>query len=150
MRQRLNHALKEAMKAKDQRAVSTLRLILAAIKDRDIAARGKGNTEGIPDAEVLSLLQTMVKQRRESIALYEQGGRLDLAEEEREEIDIINRFLPQQMDEGAMRQAVERLIEEIDASGVKDMGRTMAELRSRYPGQMDFAKASQIVKRVLG
>lgn len=150
MRQRLNHALKEAMKAKDQRAVSTLRLILAAIKDRDIAARGKGNTEGIPDAEVLSLLQTMVKQRRESIALYEQGGRLDLAEEEREEIDIINRFLPQQMDEAAMRQAVERLIEEIDASGVKDMGRTMAELRSRYPGQMDFAKASQIVKRVLG
>ena len=150
MRQRLNHALKEAMKAKDQRAVSTLRLILAAIKDRDIAARGKGNTEGIPDAEVLSLLQTMVKQRRESIALYEQGGRLDLTEEEREEIDIINRFLPQQMDEAAMRQAVERLIEEIDASGVKDMGRTMAELRSRYPGQMDFAKASQIVKRVLG
>ena len=150
MRQRLNHALKEAMKAKDQRAVSTLRLILAAIKDRDIAARGKGNTEGIPDAEVLSLLQTMVKHRRESIALYEQGGRLDLAEEEREEIDIINRFLPQQMDEAAMRQAVERLIEEIDASGVKDMGRTMAELRSRYPGQMDFAKASQIVKRVLG
>ena len=150
MRQRLNHALKEAMKAKDQRAVSTLRLILAAIKDRDIAARGKGNTEGIPDAEVLSLLQTMVKQRRESIALYEQGGRLDLAEEESEEIDIINRFLPQQRDEAAMRQAVERLIEEIDASGVKDMGRTMAELRSRYPGQMDFAKASQIVKRVLG
>ena len=150
MRQRLNHALKEAMKAKDQRAVSTLRLILAAIKDRDIAARGKGNTEGIPDTEVLSLLQTMVKQRRESIALYEQGGRLDLAEEEREEIDIINRFLPQQMDEAAMRQAVGRLIEEIDASGVKDMGRTMAELRSRYPGQMDFAKASQIVKRALG
>ena len=150
MRQRLNHALKEAMRARDQRAVSTLRLILAAIKDRDIAARSKGNTEGIPDAEVLSLLQTMVKQRRESIALYEQGGRLDLAEEESEEIDIINRFLPQQMDEGATRQAVERLIEEIGASGVKDMGRTMAELRSRYPGQMDFAKASQIVKRALG
>ena len=150
MRQRLNHALKEAMRARDQRAVSTLRLILAAIKDRDIAARSKGNTEGIPDAEVLSLLQTMVKQRRESIALYEQGGRLDLAEEESEEIDIINRFLPQQMDEAATRQAVERLIEEIGASGVKDMGRTMAELRSRYPGQMDFAKASQIVKRALG
>lgn len=149
MRQRLNEALKSAMKARNERAVSTLRLILAALKDRDIAARGRGNTEGISDDDILSMLQTMIRQRRESIELYEQGGRLDLAEAEREEIAIIEGFLPRQMDEAAIRSAVEDVIAEIGAKGLKDMGRTMAELRSRYAGQMDFGKASGIVKAAL-
>jgi hypothetical protein len=149
IRQRLNEALKEAMRGKDTVGIATIRLILAALKDRDIAARAKGNTEGISDDEVLSLLQTMVKQRRESIALYEQGGRLDLAEQERAEIEVINRFLPQQMDEPAIRDAVNHVISEIDATGLKDMGRTMAALRDRYAGQMDFGKASGMVKEQL-
>ncbi len=149
IRHRLSEALKESMKAKAPRAVSTLRLILAALKDRDIAARGKGNTEGISDEEILSLLQTMIRQRRESIELYEQGGRLDLVEAESEEIAVIERFLPRQMDEDATRQAVAEVIVQIGASGLKDMGRTMAELRSRYAGQMDFAKASGMVKAAL-
>ena len=150
LRQRLNEALKEAMRARRQRAVSTLRLILAALKDRDIAARAKGNTEGLDDDEIMSMLQTMIRQRRESITLYEQGGRLELAEAEAEEITVIQSFLPKQMDEAETRQAVADLIKEIGAGGLKDMGRTMAELRTRYAGRMDFAKASAIVKASLG
>lgn len=137
------------MRAKDAVALSTLRLILAALKDRDIAARGKGNTEGISDEEIFSLLQTMIRQRRESIKLYEEGGRCDLAQSETEEIAVIERFLPSQMDEGETSNAVQRVIAEIQATGLKDMGRTMAELRSRYAGQMDFGKASGIVKSAL-
>ncbi|MCB9948168.1 MAG: GatB/YqeY domain-containing protein [Rhodospirillaceae bacterium] len=150
LRKRINEALKEAMKAKRQRAVSTLRLILAALKDRDIAARAKGNTEGLGDGEITGLLQTMIRQRRESIALYEQGGRLELAEAEREEIEVIEGFLPRQMGEDEMRQAVAGVIAEIGAAGLKDMGRTMAELRTRFGGQMDFGKASGVVKASLG
>ncbi len=150
LRQQLNEALKEAMRAKRQRAVSTLRLILAALKDRDIAARAKGNTEGLDDDEIMSMLQTMIRQRRESITLYEQGGRLELAEAEAEEITVIQSFLPKQMDETETRQAVADLIKEIGAGGLKDMGRTMAELRTRYAGRMDFAKASAFVKTSLG
>ncbi len=150
LRQQLNEALKEAMRAKRQRAVSTLRLILAALKDRDIAARAKGNTEGLDDDEIMSMLQTMIRQRRESITLYEQGGRLELAEAEAEEITVIQSFLPKQMDEAETRQAVADLIKEIGAGGLKDMGRTMAELRTRYAGRMDFAKASGFVKASLG
>lgn len=150
IRQRFNEALKSAMKARNERAVSTLRLILAALKDRDIAARGRGNTQGISEEEILAMLQAMTRQRRESIELYEQGGRLDLAEAEREEIAIIEGFLPKQMDEAATRSAVEQVIAEIGAKGLKDMGRTMAELKSRYAGQMDFAKASGMVKAALG
>ena len=150
LRQRLNEALKEAMRARRQRAVSTLRLILAALKDRDIAARAKGNTDGLDDDEIMSMLQTMIRQRRESITLYEQGGRLELAEAEAEEITVIQSFLPKQMDEAETRQAVADLIKEIGAGGLKDMGRTMAELRTRYAGRMDFAKASAIVKTSLG
>ncbi len=149
IRQQLTDALKEAMKGRDARAVSTLRLILAALKDRDIAARGRGNTEGISDDDILSLLQTMIRQRRESIELYEQGGRLDLVEAEREEIGVIERFLPRQMDEAATRQAVSEVIGRIGATGLKDMGRAMADLRQRYAGQMDFAKASALVKAAL-
>jgi len=149
LRTRLNEALKEAMRAKDQRAIATLRLILAALKDRDIAARGRGVTDGIDDAEILSMLQTMVKQRRESIVLYEQGGRLELAQQEQEEIVVIEAFMPKQLDEAETRTAVASLIQEIGATGIKDMGRVMAELRTRYAGQMDFAKASGLVKEKL-
>ncbi|MDF1748072.1 MAG: GatB/YqeY domain-containing protein [Alphaproteobacteria bacterium] len=149
MRDALTQALKESMRAKDERAVSTLRLILAALKDRDIAARSKGNSTGISDDEVLQMLQSMVKQRRESIAMYEQGGRLELAEREQQEIDVIQRYLPKQMTDEEIEEAVLSLIKEMDASGLKQMGAVMGELRDRYAGQMDFAKASPIVKSAL-
>lgn len=149
IRPRLNEALTEAIKAQEKRAVSTLRLILACLKDRDIAARGKGVTDGITDDEILALLQTMIRQREDSIELYEQGGRLDLAEGEREEVTIIERFLPEQMDETSIEQAVRSVISDVGAKGLKDMGRTMAELRTRYAGRMDFTKASGLVKSSL-
>lgn len=149
IRLRLNEALAEAINGKERRAVSTLRLILACLKDRDIAARGRGITDGIGDEEIMELLRTMIQQRQDSIALYEQGGRLDLAEGEREEVEVIKRFLPEQMDENSIRQAVDSVIADVGAQGLKDMGRTMAELRSRYAGRMDFAKASGMVKSAL-
>ena len=149
LRSRLNDALKSAMKAKDARATSTVRLILAALKDRDIAARSKGNHEGIDDAEILQMLQTMVKQREESIALYEKGGRLELAQQEQEEIDIIRSYLPKQLSEAEIARAVKEVVAELGATNLKDMGRTMAALRERYAGQMDFAKASGLVKQQL-
>jgi len=149
MRDALNQALKESMRAKDERAVSTLRLILAALKDRDIAARSKGNSDGIPDDEVLQMLQSMVKQRRESISMYEQGGRLELAEREQQEIDVIQRYLPKQMSDEEIAEEVSKLIAEMEASGLKQMGAVMGELRARFAGQMDFAKASPIVKQAL-
>ena len=149
LRTRLNDALKSAMKSKDQRAVSTVRLILAALKDRDIAARGKGNSEGIDDTEILQMLQTMVKQREESISLYEKGGRLELAQQEQEEIDIIRSYLPKQLSDAEVAAAVKEIVAELGATSLKDMGRTMALLRERYAGQMDFAKASSAVKTQL-
>ncbi|QCN94675.1 GatB/YqeY domain-containing protein [Azospirillum argentinense] len=149
LRTRLNEALKQAMLAKNQRAVSTVRLILAALKDRDIAARSRGVTDGIDEAEILSMLQTMIKQRGESIKLYEQGGRLELAEQEREEITIIEGFLPKQMSEEEVTAAVKTVVDEIGATCIKDMGKVMAELKTRYAGQMDFAKVSGTVKQQL-
>ena len=149
IRHRLNEALKAAGRGRDQRSVSTLRLILAAVRDRDIAARGKGNTEGIDEGEILGLLKTMIRQRKESITLYEQGGHVDLVESEETEIGIIEQFLPQQMDEPAMLAAIDGVIAEVGATNLKDMGRTMAALRSRYPGRMDFAKVSSLVKASL-
>jgi uncharacterized protein YqeY len=149
LRTRLTDALKVAMKAKDARAVSTVRLILAALKDRDIAARGKGNHEGIDDAEILQMLQTMVKQREESISLYEKGGRLELAQQEQEEIDIIRGYLPKQLSDAEIAQVVKDIVAELGAANLKDMGRTMAALRERYAGQMDFAKASSALKAQL-
>ncbi len=146
LRERLSDRLRSAMKGREKRAVSTVRLILTAVKDRDIAARGKGNADGISDHEILQVLQTMVRQRHESIALYEQGGRLELAEQEAEEITIIESFLPPRLDETAMEEAIRSVVGEIGASSIKDMGRTMAILRERYAGQMDFAKASAVVK----
>jgi hypothetical protein len=150
IRHRLNDALKDALRTQDHAAIITLRLILTAIRDRDLAARARGNTEGVSDREILDLLRTMIRQRRESISLYEQGGRLDLVESEEAEIDVIKRFLPKQLDEGETRGAVRQVIDDLGAAGLKDVGRTMTELRTRYPGQMDFAKASGMVKKELG
>ncbi len=150
LRNAIPEALKAALKEQDQRAVSTVRLIMAALKDRDIAARGKGNTEGISDDEILQMLQTMVKQRRDSIEMYEQGGRLELAEREREEITIIERFLPQQLGDAEIGVAVDQVIADVEAGGLKDMGKVMSALRDRYAGQMDFGKASALVKEKLG
>jgi uncharacterized protein YqeY len=149
LRDRLSDALKGAMKAKDSRRVSALRLIVATLQDRDIAARGKGDSEGISDDEILQMLQTMIRQRRESIALYEQGGRLELAQQEEAEIGVIEEFLPPRLGPEEMRQAIEQEIAELGAGGLKDMGRTMAALKAKYAGRMDFGKASGIVKELL-
>lgn len=149
LRAELSDALKDAMRAKEQRTVATLRLTLAALKDRDINARGKGNSDGVDECEILSMMQTMVKQRHESIRMYEEGGRLELAEQEREEIEIIERFMPAQLAGDELETAVREVIREIAAKDMKDMGRTMAALKERYPGSMDFAKASGIVRAAL-
>lgn len=150
LRQSFNEVLKQAMRAKDQLALSTVRLILARLKERDIEVRPKGNAEGIGDAEIQQMLQGMIKQRRESIVLYEQGGRPELAKKERGEIAIIERFLPQQLSETEAETAIRETIAAIGAAGIKDMGRVMTALRERYAGRIDPAKASQIVKRLLG
>ena len=146
LRERLSDRLRLAMKGREKRAVSTVRLILTAIKDRDIAARGNGDVDGISEQEILKVLHTMVRQRNESIALYEQGGRLELAKQETEEIGIIETFLPERLDEAETEEAIRSVVGEIGASSIKDMGRTMAILRERYAGQIDFAKASAVVK----
>ena len=150
LRQRLNEALKQAMKAKDARAVSTLRLVLAALKERDIAARPRGVTDGVDEAEIVEMLHKMVRQRRESIALYEQGNRPDLAKAEAEEIAIIEAWLPRQMDEAELAEAVDSVVAELGAASLKDMGRVMAALKERYAGRMDLAKAGARVKQKLG
>jgi len=149
LRTELNEALKTAMKDKDENTVSTLRLIIAALKDRDIAARSKGNRDGIGDDDILGLLQSMVKQRRESIELYEKGGRMELAQKEAEEIAVIERFLPAQMADGEMATAIAEIVEETGAESIKDMGKVMGALKQRYTGSMDFSKASQMVKEKL-
>ena len=137
------------MRAKDACAVSTLRLILAALKDRDIAARGKGNSDGVSDADILDLLQKMVRQRRESIELFKKGDRQDLADKEAREIEVIQRFLPKQLDPDQMRGAVQEVIEELGAVTIKDMSRVMVALKERYAGRMEFGKASALVKERL-
>lgn len=149
LREKLTEAMKEAMRAKDQAALGTIRLILAKLKDADIAARTEASREGVPDDKVLSLMQGMIKQRNESISLYEKGGRTDLADKERAEISVIERFLPQQMDEAAVEAAVREAIAAAGATSVKDMGGVMAALKGKYAGQMDFAKASAAVKKAL-
>lgn len=149
LREKFSQSLKEALRAKDGESVSTLRLILAALKDRDIAARSKGNTEGVDDDEIMAILQTMVKQRRESISMYEQGGRLELAEREQAEINVIERFLPKQFDESEIEEAVQTVVKDLSADSLKDMGRVMAELRERHAAQMDFTKASAFAKKLL-
>jgi len=149
LRARLSEALKAAMKSRDQCAVSTLRLILAALKDREIAARGKGGAEGIGDDEILDLLQKMIRQRRDSIEMYRQGNRQDLVDKEEAEIVVIQGFLPEQIGEDAMEAAVDEVIDELGAKTIKDMGRVMGTLKERYAGRMDFAKASTLAKQRL-
>ena len=149
LREQLTEAMKDAMRAKDQAALGTIRLILAKLKDVDIAARTEASREGVADDKILSMMQGMIKQRNESIALYEKGGRADLADKEKAEIAVIERFLPQQMDEAAVEGAVREAIAAAGATSIKDMGGVMAALKGKYAGQMDFAKASAAVKKAL-
>lgn len=149
LRRRLADRLKKGMKDKDACVVSTVRLILAAVKDRDIASRTKGGGEEVSDQDILGVLQTMVRQREEAIVLYEQGGREELARQEAEEIRVIKSFLPQQMSDDETASAVHATIAEIGAEGIKDMGRTMALLKERYAGRMNFGRASAVVKSEL-
>lgn len=150
LRQAFADRLKEAMKARDSRTTSTVRLILAGLKDRDIAARGQGNPAGLAEPEIQRMLQAMVKQRRESIALYEQGNRADLAQQEREEIAVIESFLPRQLEEAEIAAAAQAAITETGASGVRDVGKVMAALRERHAGIIDLGRAGAIVRRLLG
>lgn len=148
MRERFNETLKDAIRSKDSRRVSTLRLIQAAIKDRDIANRGAGK-DPVSDEEILQILTKMIKQREESAAIYEENARLELAEQERDEIAIIRQFLPKQLPEEEVRQLCAGVINETGAQGLRDMGKCMNVLKERYPGQMDFSKASGMVKGLL-
>ena len=146
LRGRIGASLKEAMREKDATRLSTLRLINAAIKDQDIAARGEGQPDGVDDAAVLAILGKMVKQRHESARAYEEGGRLELAEKERAEITIIEDYLPRQLDEDEVTAAIDAAIAETGAAGLRDMGRVMAALKGKYTGQMDFGAVGPMVK----
>jgi uncharacterized protein YqeY len=148
LRDQINDALKDAMKAKDQRRVSTLRLVNAALKNADIEARGQAK-EALGDDAILGLLQKMIKQRQESIQLYEKGGRAELAQQEREEAEIIAAYLPKQMSEAETDAAIAAAIAETGAAGMKDMGKVIGVLRGKYAGQMDFGKVSGQVKAKL-
>ncbi len=149
IRDEIKKALVEAMKNQDKEKVATLRLINAAIKDKDIADRSKGNYNGIDEAGILSLLQTMIKQRKESIAMYQQGNRMDLVAHEQGEVDVIQAFLPKQMTPEEMTAEIQKVIQEAGATSIKDMGKVMGILRGKYAGQMDFGVASGIIKQEL-
>ncbi|MDG1377358.1 MAG: GatB/YqeY domain-containing protein [Yoonia sp.] len=150
MRDRITAALKDAMKAKDVERLSTLRLINAAIKDRDIALRGTGEEGGVGDPEILAILGKMVKQRQESARAYEEGGRLELAEKELSEIKIIEDYLPRQLSEAESEAAVDAVIAQVGAQSIREMGKVMAVLKDTYTGQMDFGKVGPLVKNRLG
>lgn len=150
LRNDFSDALKEAMRSRDEAAVSTLRMILAGLKDRDIAARTKGAGQPVPDIEILEMLQKMVKQRQESIELYKKGKRDDLVAKEQGEIAIIERYLPKPLSDTEMEQAVTQTIGRTGASSIRDMGKVIGALREEYAGRMDFARASQLVKARLG
>jgi uncharacterized protein YqeY len=149
LRDNLAEALKEAMRARDMTTVGAVRLILAKLKEVDIAARTEASREGVADDRILSMLQGMIKQRNESVVLYEKGNRPELAEKEKAEIAVIERFLPKQMDDAAVAAAVAEAVASTGAKTVKDMGGVMAALKAKYAGQMDFAKASAAVKKAL-
>jgi uncharacterized protein len=148
LRDDINNALKDAMKARDERRVSTLRLVNSALKNADIEARGQ-NKGPLGDDELLALLAKMIKQRQESIELYEKGGRAELAQQERDEIAIITAYLPKQMSDAEVRIAITYAIADANASSMKDMGKVIAALKARYAGQMDFGKVSPLVKELL-
>lgn len=150
LRQQLNDMLKDAMRAKEQRKLSTIRLINAALKDRDIQARSKGNADGISDEEILGLMQSMVKQRRDSIEAYAKGGRPDLAQQEAEEISYIESFLPKQLADDEQDAAIAEAVAKSGAESIKDMGKVMAYLKDHYAGRMDFSKAAGKIKAQFG
>ena len=150
LREKIKAELVAAMKAKDEAKISTLRMIGAALKDKDIAARPSGKMDGISDDEILSMFQSMIKQRKESVELYEKGGRADLADKEKKEIELISSFLPAQMDDKAIKAAIQEVITATGAASIKDMGKVMGALRAKYAGQMDFGKASGLIKSLLG
>ena len=148
LRDDINNALKEAMKAKNERVVSTLRMVNATLKNADIEARGAAKP-ALGDADVLSILQKMIKQRQESVELYRKGGRDDLVKQEQQEIDIIAGYLPKQMSDDELKAAIAAIVKETGAASIKDMGRVMAALKERYAGKIDFAKAGGLVKSQL-
>lgn len=149
LRERITNGLKDAMLEKDAARLSTLRLINAAIKDQDIAARGAGKTEGVDEGEILAILAKMVKQRIDSANVYEEGGRLELAEKERAEIKVIEGFLPRQLSEAEIAAAIDAAIDQTGASSIRDMGRVMGALKAAYAGQMDFGAAGALIKERL-
>jgi uncharacterized protein YqeY len=149
LRAQLTDAMKEAMKSKDAKRLATVRLILAALKDRDIAARSETNKDLVSDDDILTLLAKMIKQREESATAFDAGNRPEMATGEREEIAVIRTFMPAQMDDAAMKDAVAKTIAEAGATSIKDMGKVMAVLKERYAGQMDFSKASAATKDAL-
>lgn len=149
LRDSINNAVKEAMKAKDERKLSTLRMVNSTIKNADIAARGEGKPP-LSDADLLGVFQKMIKQRQEAILLYDKGGRPELAAAERAEIAVISAYLPKQMSEEDVKAAISAAIAETGAAGIKDMGKVIGALKAKYTGQMDFAKASALVKSALG
>ena len=150
LRTQISDSLKVAMREKDKLRLSTLRLVNAAIKDKDIAARGAGEEGGIGDDEIMALLGKMVKQRQESAKVYEEGGRVELAEQERDEITVIEGFLPRQLNEVEALAAIDAAIAESGAESIRDMGKVMGALKSKYTGQMDFGKVGPMVKNRLG
>ena len=150
MRQKISDALKVAMKAKESRRVATLRLINAAIKDREIALRGDDEAEGVGDSEIMGILAKTIKQRNDSASAYEEAGRLELAEQERSEIEIIQEFLPKQLDDAEVQNAISTAIAKTGAESIRDMGRVMASLKTDFAGQMDFGKVGGIIKQHLG
>ena len=149
LRAQFTDAMKDAMKAKDAKRLATVRLILAALKDRDIAARSETNKDLVSDDDILTLLAKMIKQREESATAFDAGNRPEMATGEREEIAVIRTFMPAQMDEAAMKDAIAKVIAESGAASIKDMGKVMAVLKERYAGQMDFSKASAATKDAL-
>jgi len=148
MRENITIALKQAQEAGERRRIATLRLIQTALKDREVAARESGR-DGVADEEVIDILEKMVRQREVSAQEFEESGQLDLAEQERAESDIIREFLPKKLDEDAIRSVCEETVRDINAHGLRDIGRCMSELKARYPGKMDFVQASCVVKDLL-
>ena len=150
LRDQINDSLKEAMKSGDKRRVSTLRLVNSAIKDRDIQNRTSGPDAGVSDAQIVEVLAKMVKQRQESLEIYEKAGRDELATQEREEIQIIQGYMPKQLSDEEVKSVIAAVIKDVGATSVKDMGKVMGALKAKYSGQMDFAKAGAVIKGVLG
>ena len=150
MREIINEAVKDAMRSKDKLRLSTLRLINAAIKDKDIALRVEDRPDGVSSSEILQILGKMVKQRQESARAYEEGGRLELAEQELSEIKIVEEFLPRQLSDDDVANAIQKIISSVGATSIRDMGKVMASLKEKYTGQMDFGKAGTTIKKILG